>query len=124
MNAIDIVNNYFDILENKKGEGLADVITEDVTFDGIFVKASGRQDFVNKFQSWVQLKKKYHTIKQFVDGNQVCSIQEIDITTPTGAKTKMELADWIELRDGKIANERVYFDPREFGKAMGLKAGQ
>jgi ketosteroid isomerase-like protein len=57
---------------------------------------------------------------QFVNGEAVCSINELDLRTPTGGTVTLALAEWFRLRGGKIAEHRVYYDPREFARAFGV----
>ena len=118
MDALHIVNKYFDILATKTGEGLESLVTDDVTFAGPFFQATGSTQFVGGMQKWVQVPKTYRMQKQFVAGNDTCSIYTVEVVSPSGKKVSVDMADWIELRDDKIAKERVYFDPREWAKAM------
>ncbi len=118
MNTLDIVNNYFDSLSNKQGEGITDMVTEDVTFTGPFFKANGKDEFITGIQKWIQLKKSYAMKKQLVSDNDTCSLYEVTVTSPTGVTLTIRMTDWITIRDGKIVGEQVFFDPTEWVKAM------
>jgi ketosteroid isomerase-like protein len=124
MNALEAVNTYFAILANKTGEGLAELVTDDVTFEGPFFQATGATEFLQGMKKWIQVPKTYHIHKQFVAGNETCSIYSVDVVSPAGEKIKIEMADWIELRDGKVVGDRVYFDPRAWAQALGRKPDQ
>ena len=124
MNALDAVNTYFAILANKTGEGLVELVTDDVTFEGPFFQATGASEFLQGMKKWLQVPKTYHIQRQFVAENETCSIYSVEVVSPAGEKIRIEMADWIELRDGKVAKERVYFDPREWAQALGRKLDQ
>lgn len=119
MNALTTITNFFDILAKKSSGELTALTTDDVTFTGPFFTANGQQEFVNGMERWMQVPKVYNMRYQFVDGAHTCSIYTVTLTSPSGQQIPVEMADWIELRDGKIANERVYFDPREWATAIG-----
>jgi ketosteroid isomerase-like protein len=59
-------------------------------------------------------------LRQFENGNDVCSIYEMDIATPSGGMMTIELTDWIQVADGRVAKQKIYYDPREFAKAFGM----
>jgi ketosteroid isomerase-like protein len=124
MNALEAVSTYLAILADKTGEGLAELVTDDVTFEGPFFQATGATAFLQGMQKWIQVPKTYHIHKQFVVGNETCSIYRVDVVSPAGETIRIEMADWIELRAGKVARERVYFDPREWAQALGRKQDQ
>jgi len=122
-NPLEIVNKYLNIIfvENKNGEGLTDMLTEDFSFDDPFSKSSSAKAFITNSQPWIKTKKTLRMQKQFVDSNLVCSIYTIDVLTLSGKTESFDLADYIELRNGKIAKEKVYFfDQVKFTKAMGF----
>jgi len=59
--------------------------------------------------------------KQLSTKNSVCSLYSIDVQTPNGNTETFQLNDYVELNDGKISKEQVYFfDPLKFAKAMGF----
>lgn len=59
--------------------------------------------------------------KQFVDKNSVCSLYSMDVQTPDGNTETFQLNDYVEVSNGKISKETVYFfNPLKFAKAMGF----
>jgi ketosteroid isomerase-like protein len=112
------------MLANKTGEGLAELVTDDVTFEGPLFQATCATEFLQGMKKWIQVPKTYHIHKQFVTENETCSIYSVEVVSPAGEQIRIEMADWIELRDGKVARERVYFDPREWAQALGRRPDQ
>jgi ketosteroid isomerase-like protein len=93
---LEVVNRFYDATENKKGKGLETILAKDMRFDGP------------------------RMLKQFESGSDVCSIYEMDIATPAGGTITIELTDWIRVANGKVAKQKIYYDPREFAKAFGM----
>jgi len=121
--ALEIVERYLNIVlvENNHGKGLEDVLTEDFVFDDPFGKASSAREFLGNSQRWIDTPKSFQMEKQFIDGNQVCSVYRIDVTTPSGVKVGVDLVDVVELRASRISKEKVYFaNPVQFAKDMGF----
>ncbi|HEY5220865.1 MAG TPA: nuclear transport factor 2 family protein [Candidatus Paceibacterota bacterium] len=118
MNTLELVQKLNKIIVSGNNEGLSDIIADDIIFNGPLFKASGKEEFVNGFERWLQTKKTYALLKQFTADSAVASFYEINVETPAGIVTLKE-ADWIEARDGKIIAIKVYFDPRELLKATG-----
>ncbi|HEY5382957.1 MAG TPA: nuclear transport factor 2 family protein [Candidatus Paceibacterota bacterium] len=115
---METVKKLNQIILGGTGEGLEAIVTDDIVFKGPLFKASGKEEFIPGFMRWIQTKKTYNVGKEIVDGNTVCSFYEITIETPAGPVT-IDSADMMEVRDGKISNIHVYFDPRELLKATG-----
>jgi len=121
--ALEIVERYLNIVlvENNHGKGLEDLLTEDFVFDDPFGKASSAREFLGNSQRWIDTPKSFQMEKQFIDGNQVCSVYRIDVTTPSGVKVGVDLVDVVELRASRISKEKVYFaNPVQFAKDMGF----
>lgn len=119
MNTLDIVNDYFSLLEGKSNKNLHDMVSDDITFEGPFFKANGKEAFVNGMHQWIQLPKTYAMKKQITEGNETCSLYDVTVTSPKGITLTIPMSDWITIENGKIIQEQVFFDPTEWAKAMG-----
>ena len=117
---LEVVKKFYDITENKKGEGLETILTEDMVFVGPLMKSSGAKEYIKSTIQFIQMHRATRMQKQFVNGDDVCSLYEMDIATPTGEIITMEIADWILVKDGKVAKQKIYYDPTEFAKAFGM----
>lgn len=120
-----IVNKYLNIIfvENNNGAGLSDILAEDFVFNDPFTKAHSATAFIDNpaTQNWINTKKTFTMEHQLITKNAVCSLYSIVVQTPGGKKETFQLNDYVELRDGKISKEQVYFfDPLKFAKAMGF----
>jgi hypothetical protein len=117
---LDVVNRFYDITENKKGEGLKDMLTRDMAFVGPLMRTSGATEYVDSTRQFLQMHRATRMIRQFENGNDACSIYEMDIATPAGGMLTLEVTDWIQVEGGKVARQKIYYDPREFAKAFGM----
>ena len=118
--ALEVANRFYDATENKKGEGLENILANDMTFVGPLMKAAGAKDYIESTKQFLQMHRATRMLKQFENGSDVCSIYEMDIATPAGGMITLELADWIETAGGKVARQRIYYDPQEFARAFGM----
>jgi hypothetical protein len=32
----------------------------------------------------------------------------------------LEVVDWVQIANGKVARQKIFYDPREFAKAFGM----
>ena len=121
--AVAIVNEYLDIMlvQNRQGEGLEHLLAEDFQFDDPFGRASSMREFISYVQRWIATPKSLQMDHHFVDGDRVCSIYTIDVANGSGTRSSFEIADLFELREDRIAKEKVFFaNPVEFARHMGF----
>lgn len=85
------------------------------------MKTEGREQYLGLLSQFLQAHVGYHFHHQFADGDDVCSIYDMTVRTPSGNTLTFTLADWLNLRDGKICRQKLYYDPRGFAEAFGLK---
>ncbi|MEW5840069.1 MAG: nuclear transport factor 2 family protein [Thermoproteota archaeon] len=122
--ALDLVNSFYDLTNNRnQTDGLEEMLSEDMTFAGPLIRTAGSPDYIKMLGQFIRFHKGWKMLKQFEDGNDVCSIYEIELGTPSGGGTfSVVTADWIRVSgSGKIAEQRIYYDPREFSKAFGMQ---
>ena len=119
-NPVEVVNRFYDVCNNKQGQGMKDFIDDDIVFEGPLMKISGSAKYVEIVGPLTKFHKGMKMFKQFVDGNNVCSIYEMTLGTPSGQTLKISFADWIRVTNGKITEHKLYYDPREFAKAFNI----
>ncbi len=117
-NAVDMVNRFYDVCNNRQGQGLESLVASDVQFEGPLMKLSGAREYISTVGPFLKFHKGMRMLRQFEDGNHVCSIYEMSLATPAGGTLTLEFADWIRIEDGRVAEQKLYYDPREFAKAF------
>ncbi len=114
--ALETTNRYYDVVRNK-GAGLAEVLSEDVTFTGPLVQWTGKAQFLEGFKQMAAGMAGIRMLKQFEAGDEVCSIFEMDLNTPKGPVTA-NMAEWVKVSNGRITAAKLHFDPRALLEAM------
>lgn len=118
--AREIADKFYGVTDKKDVRGLAQLVDPDVSFIGPLMRTSGAEGYVALNEQLLPFHLKTRLLKQFEAGEDVCSIYEMDLRTPAGEVLTLEVADWIQVRDGRIRQQRIYYDPRDFAKAFGM----
>ena len=116
--AADAVNRFYDVCNNRQGEGLEGLILGDVEFEGPLMKLRGAHEYLSTVGPFLKFHKGMRMLRQFEEGDHVCSIYEMTLSTPTGGTLTLGFADWIRVEGGLVAEQKLYYDPREFAKAF------
>ena len=82
------------------------------------MQTSGANEYIQLLVKFLQFHKKWQMLKQFENSNDVCSIYDLIMDKPAGGSLSVVIADWIRVVDGRIAEQKIYYDPREFVKAF------
>ena len=116
----EIVNHFYDVCNNKQGQGLEGLVADNITFEGPLMRLSGASQYLSTVGPFLKFHKGVRMLKQFEDGEHVCSSYEMTLGTPAGGVMTSAFADWIRVVNGKVAEQKLYYDPREFAKAFGI----
>jgi predicted SnoaL-like aldol condensation-catalyzing enzyme len=118
--ARDIVNHFYDVCNNRQGQGLETLVADGILFEGPVMRLSGADQYVAAVGPLCKFHKGTRMLRQFEDGEHVCSIYEMTLGTPAGGTLTLAFSDWIRIVDGKVAEQKLYYDPREFAKEFGI----
>jgi len=110
--ALDTVNQFMQSQDTS-------LLAQDFKFIGPVDQTSGIDTFMKLNQSFFPMVTGMRTLKQFENGDDVCSIYEIDFKPPTGESLILKVADWVTVKNGKMVEERLYYDAREYAAAVG-----
>ncbi len=124
LDSLAIVNRYLS-LTSSAGADLpqaATLLADDVVFTGPLMRLSGKDAYVGVLQQFMPAHVSTRVLRQFADGDEVCSIDELSLRTPAGGTVTLAMAEWFKLRDGRIAEHTLYYDPREFAATFGMTA--
>lgn len=108
----DVVKRYYDSWNYKLGEGLADLIAEDVSYVGPIEQVAGAPALIEMAAKFAPMHGGMKILHQFRDGDDICTIYDLKVNGP-GWSMDIPTADWITLRDGRVARQRVFQDVRE-----------
>ena len=118
---LTIVNRFLEATNlHKDLQATARLITADVKFSGPVIQTSGAGAYLSLLEQFLPTHVETRMIRQFEDGDEVCSIYDLVQRTPQGGTITLNVADWVRVSQGRIAEQRIYYDPREFTRAFGL----
>ena len=114
----DIVNKFYDVANNKKGDGLEDLVSNNISFEGPLMNLSGAKQYIDTVKPLCKMHQGMRMFKQIEDGKDVVSIYEMTFSTPNGGTMKANIADWLTIENGKVVKQKLFYDPREFARAF------
>jgi len=119
--ALEIVNRYYDATNSKKDSDAAGALMQaDFVFLGPLMKVEGKTANVELLKKFLPMHVTTRMHKQFMSDDEVCSIYDLVVSNPAGGTITMPIADWVRVENGLLAEQTIYYDPREFSKAFGM----
>ena len=109
--ALETVNQFMQTQDTS-------LLNDDFNFIGPVDQTTGVADFMKLNESFFPLVSDMRMLQQFENGNDVCSIYELDINIPSGESLTLKVADWVKVENGKMVEERIYYDAREYAAVM------
>lgn len=89
------------------------LLHEDITFAGPLGVAEGVEAYLGGLRNFARLVRSAEVHRVIADGDDVCIVYDLVTDTPAGT---IPTAGWYQIRDGKIASVRAFFDARPFGQ--------
>jgi ketosteroid isomerase-like protein len=118
---LDVVNTFYDLTNHQRQtKGMEQLITEDMSFWGPLQTVSGANAYIALNEQLLQFHAGVEMVVQIEDGDSVCSIYDLLMKSPAGETFAIPMVDWLRVVNGRIAEQRVYYDPRTFLEAFGM----
>lgn len=89
------------------------LVSDDFHFKGPFIEANSKDAYFSSAARLAPIVRGHNLLRQWEDGNEVCSIYEMKVETPVGAGA-VQMSEWHTIRDGKLASGRLIFDTAAF----------
>lgn len=107
--AHEIVDAYFAAMGKKDFDTIRTLVHDDVTFKGALGTTNGADDYVGGLRQTLANMRavKRHVIS--AEGENVFQVYDLVMSEPD---VSLPVAQWLRVRDGKIAALQVFFDPR------------
>jgi len=120
--ALQTVNRFYEAWTRKLDglDEIAKLVDEEMTFTGPLMTTRGRQQYLDVIGQFLPAHGGFEFLRQFENGDEVCSIYETSVNAPDGSTLRLPVADWTRLADGRIVEQRIYYDPREFAAVFGM----
>jgi hypothetical protein len=117
--AAEIVQSYQTALGSGDFDTARTFMRDDMSFSGPFDTFATADDYLGALRQLATIIERVDLKKVFVDGNDVCVLYDMVTNTPAGTAF---IAEWYQVRDGKIAALRAVFDARPFVPLFGGQA--
>ena len=112
-----VVNAYLDAFSGGDLAAAYELVADDFVFDGPMLQSQGKAAFMDGSSGLAPIVRGHRMLRQFADGDEVCSIYDFEIETPAGAGS-VTMSEWNTVRDGKLASARLVFDTAAFAALM------
>jgi hypothetical protein len=89
---------------------------DDMTFQGPLDTFTTADQYLESLKVLAPIIQGIDDKKTFADGDDVCVLYDLVTNTPAGTAF---IAEWYQVRDGKIATLRIVFDARPFAALFG-----
>jgi hypothetical protein len=121
MTAAEIVAQYYDGWQNRQGDLSAVPLADDFQFTGPVASFDTAEGYRAMAREAGQAVTSFTVRRQFVDGNQVCSIIDWEMGIPgVGRMTSAEL---LEVEAGMIVRGELIYDAEALRRAMAQAGG-
>jgi ketosteroid isomerase-like protein len=117
--AQNVVERYYAAFDAHRNDW-QDLVTDDVVFEGPVQHARGKAEFVGLTAQFLGAHHATRLLQRIADGDTVTSLFEFVIDAPNGQQLTCPVSEWATVRDGRIAEFRLYYDPRDFVQAFGM----
>jgi ketosteroid isomerase-like protein len=111
MAAKDTMRRYFDTWKADEFDAFEALLAEDATFAGPLGTADGAGELRRGIEGLSKIVDRAEVIAMVGEGEDV--ITWFELHTPAG--DRLPVANWAQVRDGRVRRVRVTFDPRPLG---------
>src|SRR5215510_3845554 len=118
--AKEIVERYKAAMGSGDFTAARALLHDGLAFHGPIDTFSRADDYVAASKRLANIIQRSDVKKVFVDGDDVCVLYDMVTNTPAGTAF---IAEWYQVRGGKIASLRAVFDARPFAPLFGGQGG-
>jgi len=115
--ATKVVNEYLAAFYSGDLDKARSVVAENYVFKGPFVEANDREAFFQSAARLAAIVRGHHVLKQVEQGEDVCSLYEVNIVTAAGSGS-VTMSEWHTVREGRLKLGRVVVDTVAFRKLV------
>jgi hypothetical protein len=109
MSGADVFVSYLERFTSGDVNGAAELLADDFAFEGPMIQTTGKAEFLAGSSPLGSIMRGFEMRRQWIDGDEVCSVYDFKIETPLGAGS-IPMAEWSVVRDGKIVSSHLVFD--------------
>lgn len=117
MGAAKVVNDYLNAFTSGEFDQAQTFVSDAFWFQGPFLQCETKDAFFKSATPLAAIVRGHRMLRQFEDGNDVCSIYELNLQTPAGSGAVL-MSEWHTVRHGQLASGRLVFDTAAFRKVV------
>jgi hypothetical protein len=110
----EILKKFYEAVARKDIEGARQYVHDGLIFYGVFETYHGPNEYLTSLTGLLGITTKLEVKTIIADGNNVAVF--FDLETKSPAKGNVLVAEWHQIKDGKIYRVRSAFDARPFAK--------
>ena len=114
--ASEVIESYREALGRGDFSTARQLMHDDMTFQGPLDTFTTADQYLEASKRLATIIQRIDVKKTFVDGDDVCVLYEMVTNTPAGTAF---IAEWYQVRGGRIAALRAVFDARPFAALFG-----
>lgn len=114
--ASEIVESYRTALGKGDFVSARNLMQDNMIFEGPLDTFNKADDYLAATKKLSSIIQRVDLKKVFFDGNDVCVLYDMVTNTPAGTAF---IAEWYQVKGGKIAYVRAVFDARPFAAMFG-----
>jgi ketosteroid isomerase-like protein len=114
--AREIVESYREAIGKGDFASARNLMQDNMVFEGPLDTFNKADDYLAANKRLSSIIQRVDLKKVFVDGNDVCVLYNMVTNTPAGTAF---IAEWYQVKDGKITYVRAVFDARPFAAMFG-----
>ena len=110
-NAMEVVSRYKEAFGSGDVQGARALLADDLHFQGPIDEFNSADDYIQSLRKLASIVTGTDVKKVLADRDDVVTIYDLHTRTPAGTSA---VAEWATVKNGKIAELRVFFDARPF----------
>ena len=114
--ASEVIESYREALGRGDFSTARQLMHDDMTFQGPLDTFTTADQYLEASRKLASIIQRIDVKKTFVDGDDICVLYDMVTNTPAGTAF---IAEWYQVRGGKIAALRAVFDARPFAALFG-----
>jgi hypothetical protein len=108
-----VVNQYLEAFWSGDFDTARTLVADAFSFQGPFLQTDDKRAFFAGSSGLLPIMRGYRLLRQWEDGDEVCSVYEFNVGTPAGAGSVFT-SEWDTVRDGRLSAVRLVFDTAVF----------
>jgi ketosteroid isomerase-like protein len=97
------------------------LLADDVSFTGPCMQIQGKDAYIKTTLDFFQMVKDFR-LHHYVAGDSLIATEEsFTVATPSGGELTLDVAEFFEIRNGRIKSVKIYYDAEAFRQAFAIE---